>query len=146
MTHSGTFFKIDLDQIVHTQHPLVKTVQQIDWNAYDQKFGAHFEDERRAEIPTRIMVALHYLKYINDLNDEDTVALWVGNPYWQYFSGRHHFEYGAPLGPLSMTQWRTHIGIECVEALVSEVITADVQSPIDKRLNDRRHEKLISQF
>jgi IS5 family transposase len=39
-------------------------------------------------IDTRLMVALHYLKYQHDLSDEVVVASWVENPYWQHFSGR----------------------------------------------------------
>ena len=37
------------------------------------------------------MVALHYLKYQHDLSDEDVVAHWVENPYWQHFSGERYF-------------------------------------------------------
>jgi IS5 family transposase len=33
------------------------------------------------------MVALHYLKYVHNLSDEDVVAGWVENPYWQNFAG-----------------------------------------------------------
>ena len=34
----------------------------------------------RPGISTRLMVALHYLKYQQDLSDEDVVVLWVENP------------------------------------------------------------------
>lgn len=80
-------FKIELNRIVNVQHPLVKLAQQMDWKAFDQKFEVHFSGEGRPAIATRLMVALHYLKYTHDLSDEETVVVWVENPYWQYFSG-----------------------------------------------------------
>ena len=82
-------FKIELNRIVNAQHPLVKLSHQMDWNAFDQKFEPYFSDEGRPAIATRLMVALHYLKYTNHLSDDEALALWVENPYWQYFSGRN---------------------------------------------------------
>ena len=52
------------------------------------------------------MVARHYLKYQHDLSDEDVVAAWVENPYWQHFSDMRHFQHQMPIGPSSMTCWR----------------------------------------
>lgn len=52
---------------------------------------------------TRLMVALHYLKFTFGLSDEDVVAGWVENPYWQALSGMKHFEHRRPIDPSSMT-------------------------------------------
>ena len=160
-------FKIELNRIVNTQHPLVKLAHQIDWNTFDQKFETHFADEGRPAIAMRLMVALHYLKYSHDLSDEETVALWVENPYWQYFSGGQHFEYELPIEPSSMTRWRKRIGVEGAEELLSQALTTavkerylkrsqcqkvnvdttvqtkDVRFPTDARLYDRMRERLV---
>ena len=160
-------FKIELNRIVNTQHPLVKLSHQIDWNAFDQKFETHFADEGRPAIATRLMVALHYLKYSHDLSDEEAVALWIENPYWQYFSGRQHFEHKLPIEPSSMTRWRKRIGVDGAEELLSQTLTTavkerylknsqcqrvnvdttvqtkDVRFPTDARLYDRMREKLV---
>jgi len=56
------------------------------------------------------MVALHYLKYQQDLSDEDVVAMWVENPYWQHFSGMRYFQHRMPIDPSSMTRWRKRLG------------------------------------
>ena len=61
-------------------------------------------------VSTRLMVALHYLKYTYNLSDEDVVEGWVENPYWQYFSGMKCFEHEVPIDPSSMTRWRKRIG------------------------------------
>ena len=113
------------------------------------------------------MVALHYLKYTHDLSDEDTVARWVENPYWQHFSGRQHFEHKFPIDPSSMTRWRKRIGVEGAETLLSQTITTAVKQgclkraqlakvsvdttvqtkkirfPTDARLYDRMRERLV---
>lgn len=160
-------FKTELTRIINTQHALVKLAHQIDWNAFDQKFETQFADEGRPAIATRLMVALHYLKYSNDLSDDETVALWVENPYWQYFSGRQHFEHRMPIDPSSMTRWRKRIGVEGAEELLSQTITTavkerylkrsqcqrvnvdttvqtkDVRFPTDARLYDRMRERLV---
>lgn len=160
-------FKIELNRIVNVQHPLVKLAQQMDWKAFDQKFETHFSDEGRPAIATRLMVALHYLKYTHDLSDEETVAVWVENPYWQYFSGRQHFEHKFPIDPSSMTRWRKRIGVDGAETLLSQTITTaldegylkrtqcqkvnvdttvqtkDVRFPTDARLYDRMRERLV---
>jgi hypothetical protein len=51
------------------------------------------------DISARLMAALHYLKYQHDLSDEDVVAAWVDNPYWQHFSFMTHFQHQCRLIP-----------------------------------------------
>lgn len=160
-------FKIELNRIVNFEHPLAKLAKQIDWNAFDQEFATHFTDEGRPAIPTRLMVSLHYLKYSHNLSDEETVARWVENPYWQYLSGRQHFEHKMPIDPSSMTRWRKRIGVDGAELLLSQTIqtameqkylkpmqcqrvnvdttvqTKDIRFPTDARLYDRMREKVV---
>ena len=161
-------FKIELNRIVNTQHPLVKLSYQMDWKAFDQKFEPYFSDEGRPAVATRLMVALHYLKYTHDLSDDETLAVWVENPYWQYFSGRQHFEHKLPIDPSSMTRWRKRIGADGAEELLSQTITTALEQkylkesqcqrinvdttvqtkairfPTDARLYDRMREKLVA--
>lgn len=86
--------KTELAKLVNDQHPLVKLAQQIDWHSFDEHFGAYYCSERaRPGISTRLMVALHYLKYTHDLSDEAVLRGWVENPYWQYLSGMRFFEH-----------------------------------------------------
>ena len=160
-------FKIELNRIINFEHSLAKLAKQIDWNAFDQKFEAHFTDEGRPAIATRLMVSLHYLKYAHNLSDEETVARWVENPYWQYLSGRQHFEHKMPIDPSSMTRWRKRIGVDGAELLLSQTIqtameqkylkpmqcqrvsvdttvqTKDIRFPTDARLYDRMRERLV---
>jgi IS5 family transposase len=160
-------FKSELNRIINLAHSLAKLARQIDWAVFDEKFETYFSDEGRPAIATRLMVALHYLKYTHDLSDEETIALWVENPYWQYFSGRQHFEHKFPIDPSSMTRWRKRMGVEGAEALLSQTITTavkqgylkrsqltkvsvdttvqtkEIRFPTDARLYDRMRERLV---
>jgi transposase, IS5 family len=113
------------------------------------------------------MVSLHYIKYTHDLSDEETVAMWIENPYWQYFSGRQHFEHDLPIDPSSMTRWRKRVGVKGAEELLSQTIktarrqkylkrtqcqkvnvdttvqTKAIRFPTDARLCDRMRETLV---
>jgi IS5 family transposase len=76
------------------------------------------------------MVALHYLKYRHDLSDEDVVACWVENPYWQHFSGMKYFQHRAPIDPSSMTRWRKRLG----EAGAEQMLRATIEAGIEMRV------------
>jgi IS5 family transposase len=57
-----------------------------------------------------LLVALYYLKYTFDLSDEDIVAVWVENPYWQHFSGNQYFEHTVLIDSSVMNRFRKRIG------------------------------------
>lgn len=161
-------FKIELNRIIDFKHSLAQLAKQIDWKTFDDQFETHFTDEGRPAIATRLMVSLHYLKYSHNLSDEETVARWVENPYWQYLSGRQYFEYKMPIDPSSMTRWRKRVGVEGAELLLSQTIqtameqkylkpmqcqrvsvdttvqTKDIRFPTDARLYDRMREKIVN--
>jgi IS5 family transposase len=113
------------------------------------------------------MVALHYLKYQHDLSDENVVAHWVENPYWQHFSGERYFQHRAPVDGSSMTRWRQRLGDAGAEQMLRATIetgikmgairpaqlkrinvdttvqTKAVRFPTDARLYQRMRERLV---
>ena len=73
--------------MINPEHSLVKLAASVDWQAMEEAFGAFFcSNNGRPGIPTRLMVALHYLKYTYDLGDESVINGLLENPYWQYLS------------------------------------------------------------
>ena len=80
------------------------------------------EDNGAPGLPTRLMVGLEYLKYTNNLSDEELVMRWLENPYWQYFCGETHFQTTMPLHPTSLIKWRKRIGSEQLKLLLEETI------------------------
>ena len=151
-------FRSELSKIIDSGHALVRLARAVQWDRMDGLFGATYcPDNGRPGVSTRLMVALHYLKYTYKLSDEDVVAGWIENPYWQYFSGMRFFEHDLPINPSSMTRWRSRIGEAGAEELLKETIAAglklkavrphqlkqvnvqekDIRFPTDARLYDR---------
>src|SRR5665213_31233 len=134
-------FLVDLEQLIDLQHPLVVVGRQIDWGRFDQLLNPSYDAKLGAPgLSTRLMVALHYLKYQHDLSDEDVVTGWVENPYWQHFSGERYFQHTVPMDPSSMTRWRQRLGEAGAEGMLRETIETGLRMkairPIDlKRVN-----------
>lgn len=162
-----SLFRSELVQIIDLAHPLVKLAEVVEWDRLDELFGETFREAGRPGIPTRLMVALHYLKYTYNLSDDDVVLGWTENPYWQYLSGMKWFEHEIPIHPSSMTRWRKRIGEAGAEELLKETIEAglklkavksyqlkrvnidttvqekNIRFPTDGRLYDRARERLV---
>ena len=161
-------FQVELEQLIDLHHPLVRPGMCIDWTSFEQALGATYHPTQGAPgISTRLMVALHYLKYQHDLSDEDVVAAWVENPYWQYFSGMRDFQHSMPIDPSSMTRWRKRVGEAGAEKMLRETIetgmrmqairpvelqrlnvdttvqTKAIRFPTDARLYHRCRERLV---
>ena len=161
-------FRSELAHMIDPNHPLVKLSKAVDWKRLEEVFGETYcPDNGRPAISTRLMVALHYLKYTYDLSDEDTVQGWLENPYWQFLSGMKFFQHKLPIHPSSMTRWRNRIGEAGGEELLKETIGAglrmkavkqsqlkrinvdttvqekDIRFPTDARLYDRARQRLV---
>jgi transposase, IS5 family len=161
-------FQVDLEQLIDMQHPLVLLGQCIDWSCLEATLGATYHPSQGAPgLRTRLMVALHYLKYQHDLSDEDVVAVWVENPYWQHFSGERCFQHRLPIDPSSMTRWRKRQGEAGAEQMLRATIEAGmrmrvvrpgelkrinvdttvqtkaIRFPTDARLYNRMRERLV---
>ncbi|HZJ08475.1 MAG TPA: IS5 family transposase, partial [Trueperaceae bacterium] len=164
----GELFKSELRYLVDERHPLVKLAAEVDWEQFEKTFGLTYDEKvGRPGIPTRLMVALHYLKYSFDVSDELVVQGWVENPYWQFFSGEKFFQHELPIDPSSMTRWRRRVGEAGAEELLRETIQAglrlklikptqlqrvnvdttvqekNIRFPTDARLLDRARERLV---
>ena len=162
------FFRFELEQLVKGSHPLVKLGRQLDWMVFEERLGQTYAAAKGAPgVSTRLLVALHYLKYQNDLSDEAVVRQWVENPYWQHFSGEQFFQHEMPIDPSSMTRWRQRLGEAGAEAMLKETIqtglrmkaitptqmkrvnvdttvqTKAVRFPTDARLYNRARERLV---
>ena len=125
----GDLFRVELSSLVNVGHPLVRLAGRIAWTSLDERLSPHFHPHQGAPAkPTRLMAGLQYLKYTYDLSDEEVVARWVENPYWQFFCGAKYFEHTIPIEPSSMTRWRTRVGQEGVEALLQQTIETGVKT------------------
>jgi transposase, IS5 family len=121
-TKQAQLFSSRLDQILNRKHPLYILAEQIDWSAFEEDFGMLYADSGRPGIPTRVMVALHYLKHTFNESDESVVMRFIENAYWQYFCGYEFFQHEFPIDPSSMSRWRHRIGSEKMKRLLSETL------------------------
>jgi len=114
-----------LAKIINRQHALVMLADRIDWKRFEELFSATFHPGNgRPGLPTRLMVGLHYLKYAFDVSDDEVLAGWMENPYWQYFCGGVYFEHQLPLDSSSMTRWRERIAEAGAEELLKRRLGA----------------------
>jgi transposase, IS5 family len=117
-------FRSRLDQIIAMSHPLVRLAKVINWPFLEEQFGAVYTDGAgRPPLPTRLMAGLAILKHMYNLSDEAVCALWLENPYYQYFCGEEFFQHELPLDRSSMTNWRNRMGEERLQALLQESLS-----------------------
>jgi IS5 family transposase len=117
-----------LEQLIDGNYPLVRLVLCIDRASFEQVLGATYPPTQGAPgINTRLMVALHYLKYRHDLSDENVLLHWVENPHWQHFSGQRYFQHQAPIDDSSMTRWRQRLGEAGAEQMLRSTIGASMK-------------------
>lgn len=116
--------RVPLALIVSHEHPLFQLAEAIDWTQFESEFGSLYaEDVGRPGLPTRLMVGLHYLKYLFDESDESVVEKFIENPYWQFFCGCLYFEHELPCHPTSLVKWRRRVGAEGMEKLLTETLS-----------------------
>jgi IS5 family transposase len=137
--NQNLLFSARLDRILDHNHPLFKLANVIDWSEFEQAFGKLYDPgQGRPAKPIRLMVGLHYLKHVYDLSDQDVVARWIENPYWQYFCGCSHFEHELPIDPSLMTKWRKKVKAEGMEKLLEVTIKTGLKTRVLKRTEFKR--------
>jgi len=111
-------FKPLIKDFINPSHELVKLSQEIDWDVVQDDFCEFYKDFGRPSVPLRRMIGLVLLKYLQNLSDEQTVARWKENPYWQYFCGEIHFQTDNPIEPSEFVHFRKRIGEKGSEKLL----------------------------
>ena len=135
----GELYSVRLDFLCNETQALVRLSRVIDWSQFDQAFGRLYSaGQGRPAKPTRLMVGLHYLKHAHGLSDEEVVAQWVENPYWQLFCGEEYFRHELPIDPSLMTKWRNRLKSEGLETLLSETVSAGLKTKVLKRTSLNR--------
>jgi len=114
-----------LKDLLNPAHPLYRLAGGVNWAQFEQQFGKFYAEEMgRPALATRLLVGLHYLKYLYNVSDGVVVASWVENPYWQYFCGAEYFAHEFPCDPTSLVKWRQRVGVEGSEKLLKESLAA----------------------
>lgn len=122
VSHPGSVL---LKDFLNAAHPLYRLAGVVNWAQFERQLGKFYADDMgRPALATRLVVGLHYLKYLYNVSDEVVVASWVENPYWQYFCGEEYFAHEFPCDPTSLVKWRQRVGVEGSEKLLKESLAA----------------------
>ena len=70
--------------------------------------------------------------YSDDITDQEVVARWVENPYWQFFCGFDFFQHEVPLDASTMTRWRKRIGPEGLEEMLKASVGVALDTGVAK--------------
>ena len=137
-THEQPLFRLEL--MLDPDHELVKLAQVIEWEALAAEFGPLYAETGRPGIPIRTMAGLVLLQHTFKFSDEEVVARWVENPYWQLVCGEEFFQHRFPVNPSQLSRWRQRIGPEGCEKLLKLTIDAGLAS---KTVQPKSFEKVI---
>ena len=132
-------FRSELTNLLDQQHALFKLAAIIRWQQFEDEFGCLYCDHNGSPgKPIRLLVGLEYLKQIYNLSDDEVVARWVENPYWQYLCGENYFQHDMPIDPSSLSRFRKRIGDAGCEKLFAESIQAGLKSQTVKARDFKR--------
>ncbi|BAF71397.1 IS5-like element ISSlsp2 family transposase [Sulfurovum sp. NBC37-1] len=122
-----------LSDIIDENHPLVKLANSIDWKSIEEDLSkAYPSTTGHPNKPIRLMVGLHYLRYMFDLSDESIVWAYIENPYYQYFCGEKVFQHTFPIDRSSMSKFRERLKKKKLYKLLQETIKSGFQTKVIK--------------
>jgi len=121
-------FRANFNQILNLDHELCQLAKAIDWPKFESGFASCYSSDMGAPAKAvRLMVGMHYLKYMFNESDESVVEHWVENPYWQFFCGYEYMQHKCPIHPTTMVKWRQRVGAERLEAMLTETLEMAVR-------------------
>ena len=122
-----------LREHIDLHHPLVELADMIDWAAIDRVAAGPFQPgPGRPSLRPRLVAGLLYLQHAFNLSDEQVVAGWLENPYWQVFTGETHLQTEPPIDPSSLSRWRKRLGEVGMEELLAQSIEAAKRANVIK--------------
>ena len=114
---------VELESFLNKSHELYRLTHILNWDYLIDELGLYYvENNGRPGIPIRVIVGLHYLKYLENESDESVIEKFCENPYWQYFCGYKTFQHELPCHPTTLVKWRHRVDEAGIEKLLSETI------------------------
>jgi transposase, IS5 family len=111
-----------LSFLISPTHELVVLSTQLRWGVFEREFSKLYSETGRPGHPIRRMVGFLILNQLYNLSDENVVARWVENPYWQHFTGEVYFQHFAPFDPSELVHFRNRIGTDGAELIFKESV------------------------
>ena len=128
-----------LVDMIDNSHPLVKLSDSIDWESIEKDLRqAYTSTVGHPNKSIRLMVGLHYLRYMFNLSDESIVWTYIENPYYQYFCGSKVFEHEFPCERSSMSKFRGRLKKKKLYKLLQETIKSGFENRVIKKSNVKK--------
>lgn len=119
--------------IIDLNHPLVQLSNSLDWESIQLDFKEIYKSTTgHPAKPIRLMVGLHYLRYMFNLSDESIVWAYIENPYYQYFCGEEVFRHDFPIDRSSMSRFRQRLKKKKLFSLLQETIKSGFKTKVIK--------------
>ena len=132
----------DLETMLDPKHPLFKLANMVNWSCFEEAFAPLFcSDNGRPPKPIRLMVGLLMLKHLRNVSDEQVVAQFTENAYYQYFCGMEAFGIAAPCAASELVHFRHRIGEEGVELILKESIRINLAIEDKKKEEEDKKNK-----
>ena len=129
----------DLETMLDSKHQLFKLANMVDWSLFENSFAPLFcRDNGRPPKPIRLMVGLLMLKHLRNISDEQVVAQFTENAYYQYFCGMESFSIAAPCAASELVHFRHRIGEVGIELILKESIRINLAIEDRKKEEDDR--------
>jgi transposase, IS5 family len=163
---SDDFFRNRLDEMIDLKHPLAVLAARLPWDkmqaAIEPNFahtprpvkvgdkqqdllgevcqisGGEVSHAGRPRRALRLMMALTLLKNSFDLSDEELVARFAENVYYQHFAGYDYFDPSLPCDATQIGRFRSALGEAGLEALLSATIHTAVDIGAIKKSEFKR--------
>lgn len=119
----GFLFEPRLSNILNPNHELILFSRLIDWDELETDLIVYFPHNNGAPAkPIRLITGLLILQHFYGISDEQVVAGWVENPYWQLFCGYDYLQWKMPIDPSSLVNWRKRLGKEGMQKILNSTI------------------------
>ena len=129
----------DLETMLDSKHQLFKLANMVDWSLFENSFAPLFcRDNGRPPKPIRLMVGLLMLKHLRNVSDEQVVAQFTENAYYQYFCGMESFSIAAPCAASELVHFRHRIGEVGIELILKESIRINLVIEDKKKDEDNK--------
>jgi IS5 family transposase len=86
----------------------------------------------RPSLPIRLLIGLLLLKYLTNLSDEQVVANWRENIYFQAFTGAGVYQDAIPCNPSMLSVFRKRIGKEMCDLIFAESVRVNGPKALEK--------------
>jgi transposase, IS5 family len=135
-TYSGqlSLDKTHLNFLCDPSNKWVQLSQTINWSNLEEALDSHYSEVGRPAHPIRLMCSLLIIKQLENLSDAGVVEAWLQSPYYQYFSGKEHFQWEQPCTPSNLTQFRNRIGEAGVKEIFRESIRVNGEAALEEEL------------